>query len=248
MKPDALSANAPSSFPPTGWSLIQVVGDQSHPEHRPALDRFARLYWPPVFGFLRARGCPVEEAEDLAQEFFVWLLDGDWVGKADPQRGRFRVFLRMHLRSFLADRTSERRLPRQKLFERHLVSLDGLAGERTWEPATAETAEQAFDRAFARSVVHAVREELRKRCETEKRQDWYEIFAAVYPDEAGLAPLSQQAAAERFGKTRDEVRGILERMKKRCERLLRIELHDQGGSEADIEAEAAELLNLLAVP
>lgn len=34
-------------------------------------------------------------------------------------------------------------------------------------------------------------------------------------------------------------------MKKRCLRLLRNELRDHGGTEADIEAEADELLRLL---
>jgi hypothetical protein len=34
-------------------------------------------------------------------------------------------------------------------------------------------------------------------------------------------------------------------MKKRCRRLLRNELRDHSGSEADVEAEADELLSLL---
>jgi hypothetical protein len=57
--------------------------------------------------------------------------------------------------------------------------------------------------------------------------------------------MSQRAIAERFGKTRDEVRDVLARMKKRCLRLLRNELRDHGAAEADIEAEAAEILRLL---
>jgi RNA polymerase sigma-70 factor (ECF subfamily) len=247
MNRDAPSAHPSGPFPSTGWTLIRAVQDTTDPEHQPALERFARLYWTPVFQFLRARGLPTPEAEDLAQAFFVSLLQGAWVQKADPERGPFRTFLRMHLRSFLADQTSPRRLPRQKQFERQLGSLDGLLGEgdRSYEPAAGETPEQAFDRAFARSVIHTVRQELRKACATEKRLEWYEIFAAAYPDDSATAPLSQQALAERFGKTRDEVRGVLERMQKRCRRLLRIELRDHGGSEVDLDGEAAELLRLL---
>jgi RNA polymerase sigma-70 factor (ECF subfamily) len=248
MNPCEPSVNAAGTFPSTGWTLIRAVQDRAHPEHRPALDRFARLYRPPVFCFLRARGLPAQDAEDLTQDFFVWLLEGDWVRKADPQRGTFRAFLRMHLRSFLADQTSPRRLPRQKEFEqRGHLSLDRLsaAGERLYEPVAGETPDQAFDRAFAQSVVQTVRDELRKTCEIEKRPDWYEIFAAAYPGDRQTPALSQQALAERFGKTRDEVRGILDRMKKRCRRLLCNELRDHGGSDADIEAEADDLLSLL---
>jgi RNA polymerase sigma-70 factor (ECF subfamily) len=248
MSDDAPSAPAAGAFPTTGWSLIQAVQDGAHPEHRPALDRFARLYRPPVFCFFRARGLPAAEAEDLAQEFFLWLLLGKGIQKADPQRGRFRPFLRMQLRSFLADQTSPRRVRRQKQFDRAVLSLEGLAGtgDRSYEPAAGETPEQAFDRAFARSVIQAVRQELARTCATEQRPEWYAIFAAAFPEDHSMKPLTQQALAAQFGKTRDEVRGILDRMKKRCERLLRNELRDHGGSEEDVEAEAAELLRLVA--
>jgi RNA polymerase sigma-70 factor (ECF subfamily) len=247
MHSDTSSANASGDFPSTGWTLIRVVQDQAHPERPAALDRFARLYRKPVFCFLRAAGRPAPEAEDLTQEFFLHLLQGNWIHKADPQRGQFRTFLRMHLRSFLADQTSPKRVRRQKQFEREVVSLDGLAaeGDRSYEPAAGETPEQAFDRAFVRSVIQAVRQELRKRCEIEKRADDYALFTAAVPEEAGEDPMSQQALAERFCKSRDQVRGILDRMKKRARRLLHIELRDHGASEADIEAEAAELLRLL---
>jgi hypothetical protein len=96
-------------------------------------------------------------------------------------------------------------------------------------------------------VVHAVRDELRNACQTEKRPDWYEIFATAFHEDSGTEPVSQQALAAPFGKTRDEVRGILDRLKKRCRRLLRNELRDRGGGGADIEAEADELLRLLAL-
>jgi hypothetical protein len=65
------------------------------------------------------------------------------------------------------------------------------------------------------------------------------------PEEAWEKSMSQQAQAERFGKSRDQVRSVLERMKKRARRLPHIELHDHGASEANIEAEAAELLRCL---
>jgi len=239
--------HVPAAFPTTGWTLIRAVQDRENAEHEPALERFARLYWNAVFCFLRVRGCPAAEAEDLTQEFFLSLLQGDWIQKADPQRGRFRTFLRMHLGSFLADQTSPRRIRRQKLFERRVLSLETLAGttDRSYDPPAGETPDQAFDRAFARSVVQVVRQELRKLSEIEKRSEWYAIFEAAYPEDIGTPPMTQQALAEHFGKTRDVIRGVLERMKKRCQRLLRNELRDHGGSETDVETEAAELLTML---
>jgi len=246
MNADASSASAFAAFPSTGWTLIRAIQDRKHPDRPEMLNRFARLYRKPVFCFLRAAGRPAAEAEDLTQEFFLHALQDEWIANADPQRGRFRTFLRMHLRSFLADQTSPKRVRRQKQFEREIVSLDGLVadGDSPYEPAAGETPEQAFDRAFAQAVVRTVRSELKKTSEIEKRPEWYEMFAAAHPDDF-TEPMSQRDIAGRFGKTRDEVRGVLDRMKKRCQRLLRNELRDHGGAENDVEAEAAELLSLL---
>ena len=72
------------------------------------------------------------------------------------------------------------------------------------------------------------------------------MFAAAHPDDLA-EPMSQRDIAERFGKTRDQVRCVLDRMKKRTRRLLHNELRDHGAAEADIEAEAAELLRLLSL-
>lgn len=247
MNRDTPSMNAGYLFPSTDWMLISAVQDRSHPECQPALDRFARLYWEPAYRFLRTSGCPEQEAEDIAQEFFTRLLDSNWIQKARPQRGPFRAYLRELLRNVLADQTSPRRLPRQKLFERRQLSLETLAskGERCYEPLAGETPDQAFDRAFARSVIQAVWQELKENCETEGREDWYKVFTATYPEDIWTEPPSQQAVAEKFGMSRDQVRYILDRMKDRCRRLLCNELRDYGGNENDDGAEGDELLRLV---
>ncbi len=89
-------------FPATAWSFIRQL--QADPrEVPPALNEFIRAYWKPVFRFLRARGYDSHQAEDLTQEFFLRLVQGDWLHRADLQRGRFRTFLLAILTRFLAD-------------------------------------------------------------------------------------------------------------------------------------------------
>lgn len=76
-------------FPTTVWDLVRDAG-ASKPL---ALDRFAEGYRAPVVEFLRGRGAPPQECEDLCHEVFVRLLKGGVLAKADPQRGRFRSLL-----------------------------------------------------------------------------------------------------------------------------------------------------------
>ena len=62
----------------------------------------ARLYWRPVYKFVRTEGrSSIKDAKDLTQEFFGYLLEGDVLPKYDRTKGRFRSFLKGVLRNFL---------------------------------------------------------------------------------------------------------------------------------------------------
>lgn len=86
-------------FPTTVWDLLDVArgGD------RRALEDLCGRYREPVLAFLRVLGVAQGDEEDLCQEVFVRLLDGDVVGKADPTRGRFRGLLRTVARCVVRD-------------------------------------------------------------------------------------------------------------------------------------------------
>src|SRR3546814_12670388 len=79
-------------FQTTRWSLVAGTRTDSGQARR-ALDELCRLYRPPVLAYLYRHGHAPAEAEDLAQAFFESLLRYHTLGQADPERGRFRVFL-----------------------------------------------------------------------------------------------------------------------------------------------------------
>ena len=66
-----------------------------------ALTALCETYWYPLYAFLRSRGHPAEDAEDLTQAFFARLLEKRSLRHADPARGRFRSFLLASVRHFL---------------------------------------------------------------------------------------------------------------------------------------------------
>jgi RNA polymerase sigma-70 factor (ECF subfamily) len=233
-------------FPSTAWGCIRLVQDHDHPDHQAALDQFVRTYWRPVFYFLRARGRPLHEAEDLTQDFFLKLLQCDWLDRAEPGRGRFRNFLLAILVRFLADQ-GPGRAPRQQVFERQIVSIQALAGpdDRAFEPPAGATPEGLFMQKWAAAVMATVQEQLRRLYAGTDRQVWYELFAAARREgEAGKAP-GQEALARRFGLTRDQVRYALNQVAKRFRRLLLAEVRDQVATEEEIQEEVQDLLRLL---
>ena len=106
--PETTLGGSRDAFPETVWSRF-LAGTAAVD-----LDGLFRLYWRPVYKFIRtaARGS-VEDAKDLTQEFFGYLLEGDVLDAYRADRGRFRVFLKGVLRNFLShDRRDRSRLKR----------------------------------------------------------------------------------------------------------------------------------------
>src|SRR5712691_10522752 len=80
----------PREFITTRWSLIFSAANLGSGEQkaRNALAEVCRTYWRPIFSFVRARGYSIEDAQDLTQDFFVIMLEHDWLQQADRNRGR----------------------------------------------------------------------------------------------------------------------------------------------------------------
>ena len=242
-----MTASHPSRrFPTTTWSLIQAAKNRDDSEYFAAMNQFITAYWKPVFYFLRAKGHPLHHAEDLTQDFFTRLLDRDWIRPADPRRGRFRSFLLRVLVRFLSDQGTIRG-PRQRTFEKRLLSIDRLIGddERVYEPATDERPEDIFMKQWAAALVENVRLQLRQHCESQGHANWFEIFRAMYCSASDTKRVSQQALADELGISRDQVRYALEQTTKWFRHLLRREVRDQIGSQANVGDEIHELMSRL---
>src|SRR6266852_1253793 len=78
-------------FPSTHWSVVLAAGQAPGTVARDALERLARIYWYPLYGFIRRQGRSPEDAQDLTQQFFAQFLEHESFKQADQERGRFRT-------------------------------------------------------------------------------------------------------------------------------------------------------------
>jgi hypothetical protein len=97
------TAGVRPSFRTTQWGLLAAASVGGDVEACAAFEELYRLYSYPVYAFVRRRGHGSQDAQDLTQDFFVHLLKKGALGRADPQRGRFRNFQLGALEHFLAD-------------------------------------------------------------------------------------------------------------------------------------------------
>lgn len=118
-------------------------------------------YWYPLYAYVRRRGYPADQAQDLTQEFFLRVLEGRYLDRAAPQKGRFRYFILTSLKFFVAD--EEDRRGARKRGGGVLVPLDISLGEEKYqrEPAHDETPERIFERRWALAMLDRVVARLR---------------------------------------------------------------------------------------
>src|SRR5215471_15739672 len=95
-------------FPTTTWTLVLSAGRQTDAQSSEALASLCEKYWYPLYAYIRRRGYPAEQAQDLTQEFFARVLEKHYIERADRNKGRFRTFLLSSLTCFLSDEMDRR--------------------------------------------------------------------------------------------------------------------------------------------
>src|SRR5712691_4935847 len=93
--------SAGMAFATTRWSVVLSAQGES-PAAEEALEKLCRIYWWPLYGFVRRNGYSPEEAQDLTQGFFALLLERKDLDAVRREKGRLRSYLLASLKNFLA--------------------------------------------------------------------------------------------------------------------------------------------------
>jgi RNA polymerase sigma factor (sigma-70 family) len=231
-----------SQFPTTRWSLVVAAGDPHRKEARSALVSLCEHYWYPLYAYLRRRGYPSDQAQDLTQEFFIRVLEGRYLDRADPEKGRFRSFLLTSLKFFVADEEDRHRA--RKRGGGMLVAIECSSGEERYqrEPAHDETPERIYERRWALSLIDRVVEKLREEFVHHGRPDHFErlkIFLLGHSD----APYA--ALAREMNTSEGALKVAIHRLRKRYRELFRQEIADTVTDPAEVESELRFLAAVL---
>jgi len=245
---DISSAGNPAGqrfvFATTHWSVVLAAGQSDVPRAQDALERLCQTYWHPLYAYVRRRGYSPADAEDLTQQFFAWLLERDWLGRADEQRGRFRSFLLTSISHFLANEWDKARA--QKRGGGRIVSLqrDEAETRDAREPADQLDPEQIFEWRWALALL----EQVMNRLSTEFAQDGRaELFEALKPCLLGERTKQPYAVlAPKLGMTEGSVKVAVHRLRQRYRQLLRGEIAHTVAKPEEIEEELRYLFAVLA--
>jgi RNA polymerase sigma factor (sigma-70 family) len=231
-----------SEFPATRWTLVVAAGDPNRKDARAALVSLCENYWYPLYAYLRRRGNSADEAQDLTQEFFMRVLEGRYLDRADPEKGRFRSFILSSLKFFAADEED-----RQRALKRGggvLVSLEFPSGEERYqrEPAHDETPDRIFERRWALTLLDRVLEKLRQEFVLHGRPDHFERLKASL---LGQTDAPYSALAIEMNTSEGALKVAIHRLRKRYRDLFRQEIADTVADSAEVESELRFLAAVL---
>lgn len=231
-----------SRFPTTLWNLVVAAGDLHGEEARSALVSLCEKYWYPLYAYLRRRGYPTDQAQDLTQGFFLRVLEGRYLDRADQKKGRFRYFLLTSLKFFLAD--EEDRRGALKRGGGVLVAIEVSTGEQRYqrEPAHDETPERIFERRWALSMLDRVVERLRSEFVQHGRPEYFE---QLKPFLLGKADAPYAELALKINTSEGAIKVAIHRLRKRYRELVRQEIADTVADPADVESELRYLAAVL---
>jgi RNA polymerase sigma-70 factor (ECF subfamily) len=232
----------PSQFPTTRWTLVVAAGDPQRKEARSALVFLCENYWYPLYAYLRRRGYPADQAQDLTQEFFIRLLEGRYLDRADPEKGRFRSFLLTSLKFFVADEEDRHRA--RKRGGGMVVPLEFSSGEERYqrEPAHGETPERIFERRWALSMLDRVVERLRNEFVHHGRAEHFERLKMFLLGQSD-APYAE--LAREMNTSEGALKVAIHRLRKRYRELFRQEIADTVADPAEVESELRYLAAVL---
>jgi hypothetical protein len=167
---------ARQAFLTTQWSLIEDI-QNGKDKDKSLIGYLLKLYWKPVYCYLRSRGYDNEQAKDLTQGFFgEVVLNRDLIGRADESRGRFRTFL-LHALKQYASKKDLKEKTQKRILKEKLVSFEMEQDEPIVPDSVAQTtAEQSYHYAWLSSILERVLKEVKDSCRDEGMEIHWALF------------------------------------------------------------------------
>ncbi len=240
LEQDAEDAQRDHWFGTTHWSQVLRAAQPDSTETYEALTRLCQTYWYPLYAFVRRQGQSPEDAQDLVQGFFARLLEKGYLKEANPEKGKFRSFLLIALRRFMANEWDRaRRLKRGGGCE--IISLDQPETEQRYasEPVDDRSPEKAYDRLWALTLLEQVLDRLEAEFAATGKAAFFDELKLYLNGENGQSTYAE--VADRLGMTVAAVKVAVHRLRQRYRELLRLEIAHTVATPEAIDDEIREL-------
>ena len=227
-------------FAETAWSVVLAAGATTPPRAHAALTELCRIYWRPIYAYLRRSGYDTHDAQDLTQSFFQHLVENETLRRVSRDKGRFRSFLLGALKRCLADEQMQRHTLKRG-GGTQFISTDELDAEELHHlSADLEAApDEILDTRWAGVVLERALNQVRAQCVAEGKT---EMFEALYPFLAGSKPqVSYQEMADRMNLGLGAVTTLIHRLRRQFAAAVRREIMQTVSAPYEVDDELRRL-------
>lgn len=233
-----------TTFATTHWSVVLQAGDPASAQSSAALEKLCRIYWPPIYAFLRRKGHKEAEAKDLTQGFFRQLLQRGDFQRVEARKGKFRTFLLASLSHFVSNER-DFAAAQKRGGGSTFLSLDEMTAEqwRRLEPASELSPDKLFDQRWAMALLESAIGRLSQELAAAGKRSQFECLKPFLTTEPGDGDYA--AAAHQLGTTSQSIAVLVHRLRRRYCELVRAELANTVSSPMEVEAEMRHLLAAL---
>lgn len=244
--PDMPTGGSGARFPATRHSAIMALRSDDGELRRRAIDTIAQVYWRPVYAHIRLRwNRNPDDARDLTQGFFLQALEKDFFASFDPERARFRTFVRVCLDRYIQREDSAE--SRQKRGgDVDFVELDSTDIEQSLrDTSRAASPDSQFDLEWVRSLMTLAAARLREHCQENGRGLAFRAFESYDlndPDSAVRATYAELAS--QLGTSTEDITNQLAFARREFRGIVLSLLREMTASEDEFRDEARSLLGI----
>lgn len=224
--------------------MVLSAQAKDSPQSGRALEELCRIYWAPLYSFARRQGFSLHDAQDHTQEFFARLLQKDFLKSVAPEKGRFRSFLLVAFKRFLAN-VREHAAAQRRGGGTTPLSLDIETAENIYrtEPLDHASADVVYERRWALTLLDQTMARLRAEYVTAGKSAEFEhlkIFLTATKGE-----INYDAIAQQLGQSAGTTRVAAHRIRRRYKELFRDEIAQTVSNPSEIDDEIMHLLSTL---
>ncbi len=223
-------------FVTTHWSVVLSAREKDSPHSAAALETLCRTYWFPLYAFVRRQGRTPEDAQDLTQEFFARLLEKDYLKSVAQEKGKFRTFLLVALKRFLANQWDREHMLKRGGFA-PVVSIDQQIAESRLAAELSHHVQPdvLFDRQWAMTLLERTMALLQEEYVASGRARLFEYLQSCLVRGESALPYAEIAA--RLNLTEPAVKMAVQRLRARYREILRAEIAHTVSSPEEVEEE-----------
>jgi DNA-directed RNA polymerase specialized sigma24 family protein len=229
-------------FASTHWSVVLAAQDPHSPQSRQALESLCRAYWYPLYSYARRASHSPPDAEDLTQGFFARLLEKDYLHAASREKGRFRAFLLVAFKRYMANEWDRQHAQKRGGFAA-VVPIDQDMAESRFaaESARTNSADLLFDRQWALTLLERTMTNLRREYVDSDRVELFEHLGNRLTQDESALPYAEIAV--RLKLTEAAVKMAVHRLRVRYREILRREIAQTVSAPGEIDEEIRHLFS-----